>query len=63
MSNSTKSPVIIFDFGAVLVDWSQYYLYRKVMANDEDIKAFLEEIDFKGWNLQFDKGYSFEKGV
>ena len=33
------------------------------MANDEEIKAFLEEIDFKGWNLQFDKGHSFEKGV
>jgi 2-haloacid dehalogenase len=63
MTNSAKTPVIIFDFGAVLVDWSQYYLYRKVMANDEEIKSFLEEIDFKHWNLQFDKGYSFEKGV
>ncbi len=63
MANTNKTPVIIFDFGAVLVDWNQYYLYRKVMANDEEIKAFLEEIDFKHWNLQFDKGYSFEKGV
>jgi len=63
MTTTTKSPVIIFDFGAVLVDWNQYYLYRKVLSSDEEIKAFLEEIDFKGWNLQFDKGYSFEKGV
>ena len=63
MTTSSKTPVIIFDFGAVLVDWNQYYLYRKVMANDEEIKAFLEEIDFKGWNLLLDKGYSFEKGV
>ncbi len=63
MTQPTKSPVIVFDFGAVLVDWNQYYLYRKVMANDEEIKAFLDEIDFKNWNLQFDKGYSFEKGV
>jgi len=63
MTDSNKTPVIVFDFGAVLVDWNQYYLYRKVMANDDEIKAFLEEIDFKGWNLQFDKGYSFEKGV
>ncbi|PKO02459.1 MAG: HAD family hydrolase [Chloroflexi bacterium HGW-Chloroflexi-5] len=63
MTKPTKSPVIVFDFGAVLVDWNQYYLYRKVMANDEEIKAFLDEIDFKNWNLQFDKGYSFEKGV
>jgi len=63
MTQPTKSPIIVFDFGAVLVDWNQYYLYRKVMANDEEIKAFLDEIDFKNWNLQFDKGYSFEKGV
>lgn len=63
MTQPTKSPVIVFDFGAVLVDWNQYYLYRKVMSNDEEIKAFLEEIDFKNWNQQFDKGYSFEKGV
>lgn len=63
MTQPTKSPVIVFDFGAVLVDWNQYYLYRKVMANDEEIKAFLDEIDFKNWNLQFDKGYPFEKGV
>lgn len=63
MTNANKTPVIVFDFGAVLVDWSQYYLYRKVMANDEEIKAFLDEIDFKSWNLNFDKGYSFEKGV
>ena len=63
MTKATKFPVIIFDFGAVLVDWNQYYLYRKVMSNDEEIKAFLEEIDFKNWNLQFDKGYPFEKGV
>ena len=63
MNNPSKTPVIVFDFGAVLVDWSQYYLYRKVMANDEEIKAFLEEIDFKHWNLNFDKGYPFDKGV
>ena len=63
MLNPNKYPVIIFDFGAVLVDWSPYYLYRKVMANDEEIKTFLEEIDIKNWNPQFDKGVPFEQGV
>ena len=61
--NSLKSPVIIFDFGGVLVDWSPYYLYRQVMDNDEEIKAFLDEIDFVYWNTQFDKGYPFSKGI
>lgn len=63
MTNPTKFPVIIFDFGAVLVDWSPYYLYNKVMTSDEEIRSFLEEIDFKNWNPKFDRGYSFEKGV
>ena len=63
MTTTQKTPVIIFDFGGVLIDWNPYYLYRKVMKNDEEIKAFLEEIDFKYWNSQFDKGYPFEKGV
>ncbi len=54
---------IVFDFGGVLIDWSPYYLYRKVLKDDNEIKAFLEEIDFKHWNPKFDRGYSFEKGV
>lgn len=63
MANIKKSPVIVFDFGAVLVDWSPYFLYRKVMPNDQEIKAFLEEIDFANWNPRFDAGYPYEKGV
>jgi 2-haloacid dehalogenase len=63
MKTLQKTPVIVFDFGAVLVDWSPYYLYRKVMNSDEDIRVFLEEIDFKNWNPQFDKGVAFEQGV
>ncbi len=63
MTSQTKLPIIIFDFGAVLVDWSPYYLYNKVMSSDEEIRLFLEEIDFKNWNPKFDKGYSFEIGV
>jgi 2-haloacid dehalogenase len=63
MTKSQKTPTLIFDFGGVLVDWSPYYLYRKVMKNDEEIKAFLEEIDFSHWNPQFDKGHSFAQGV
>jgi 2-haloacid dehalogenase len=63
MKTIRKTPVIVFDFGAVLVDWSPYYLYRKVMKDDAEIAAFLEEIDFHNWNPQFDKGVPFEQGV
>ncbi len=63
MTIQRKTPVVIFDFGGVFVDWSPYYLYRKVMKNDSEIQSFLEEIDFHNWNNQFDKGYPFEKGI
>jgi 2-haloacid dehalogenase len=63
MTQNNKLPVIVFDFGGVLIDWNPYYLYRKVFKSDAEIKAFLEEIDFLNWNHQFDKGYPFEKGV
>lgn len=63
MTANTKLPVIIFDFGGVLIDWNPYYLYRKVLKDDAQIKSFLEEINFQHWNSQFDKGYPFEQGV
>jgi 2-haloacid dehalogenase len=63
MAESKRTLAVIFDFGGVLIDWSPYNLYRKIMKSDEEIKAFLEEIDFKNWNPQFDKGYSFTRGV
>jgi 2-haloacid dehalogenase len=63
MVEKKKVQAVIFDFGNVLVGWSPYNLYRKTLMTDEEIKAFLDEIDFKNWNPQFDRGYPFEKGV
>ncbi len=54
---------IVFDFGGVLVDWSPYYLYRKLLADDAAITQFLSEIRFYEWNLEQDRGRSFDEGV
>ncbi len=58
-----KINAVIFDFGGVLIDWNPYYLYRKLLVNDTEIARFLQEIDFKTWNYEFDKGYPFEQGI
>lgn len=58
-----KINAVIFDYGGVLIDWNPYYLYRKLLVNDTEIARFLQEIDFKTWNYEFDKGYPFEKGI
>lgn len=50
---------IVFDFGGVLVDWSPYHLYRKLLPNDTAVKAFLDEIGFTAFNPRLDCGYPF----
>jgi 2-haloacid dehalogenase len=52
---------IVFDFGAVLIDWSPYHLYRKLLPSDEAIREFLEEIKFGEFNPLLDAGYPFTK--
>lgn len=52
---------IVFDFGQVLIDWSPYHLYRKLLPSDEAIREFLEEIKFSEFNPRMDAGYPFEK--
>jgi 2-haloacid dehalogenase len=57
-------PVIIFDFGGVLVDWDPRNLYRKLFDGDNAaMEEFLEEVDFYAWNQQQDKGRPFAEGV
>jgi 2-haloacid dehalogenase len=52
---------IVFDFGGVLIDWSPYHLYRKILPNDQAIKSFLDEIDFFTINSRIDAGMSLEQ--
>lgn len=62
--NIDKAPAVIFDFGGVLMDWSPYYLYRKILGDDlQAINQFLEEVDFTAWNLELDRGLPFSVGM
>jgi 2-haloacid dehalogenase len=59
-----SQPAIVFDFGGVLVDWDPHYLYRPFFDGDDAaIDRFLQEIDFREWNLHQDGGRSFDEGV
>ena len=63
-NNHHKRPVIVFDFGGVLLDWSAYHLYGKYFGGDHvAIDSFLEEIGFAEWNYQQDKGRPFTDAV
>lgn len=54
---------IIFDLGGVLIGWDPRLLYRKIFDGDAAIDRFFQEVDFYGWNLEQDRGRTFDEGV
>lgn len=54
---------IIFDLGAVLIDWNPRYLYRKLLKSEEEVTWFLENICTSEWNDKQDAGRSFEEAT
>ena len=55
---------ILFDLGAVLIDWNPRYLYRPLFNGDEDaMERFLAEIVPGSWNHDIDAGKSFDQAV
>lgn len=55
-----NTDTIIFDLGAVLIDWNPRYLYRKIFKTEDEITWFLENICTHDWNEKQDAGRSFE---
>lgn len=52
---------IIFDLGAVLIDWNPKYLYRKVFHTEEAVNYFLDNVCTGHWNEQQDGGRTFKE--
>jgi 2-haloacid dehalogenase len=61
MKNSIDT--IIFDLGAVLIDWDPRHLYRKIFNTEEEISWFLENICTHDWNEKQDAGRSFAEAT
>lgn len=55
---------ILFDLGAVLIDWNPRYLYRPLFKGDEAaMERFLGEIVPPWWNHEIDAGKPFADAV
>ena len=54
---------IVFDYGAVLVDWNPHHLYDKYFGSVEKAEWFLNNICLYSWNIQMDGGKPFAEGV
>lgn len=48
---------VVFDLGAVLIDWDPRYVYRDLFPGDEaGMEAFLADVTNSTWNHQMDAG-------
>lgn len=54
---------IIFDLGAVLIDWNPRYMYRKIFRTEEEMEWFLENVTTGDWNENQDAGYPLHKAT
>ncbi|HEY9195159.1 MAG TPA: HAD family phosphatase, partial [Mucilaginibacter sp.] len=54
---------IIFDLGAVLIDWNPHYLYRTIFDDEQEMKDFLANICTSDWNEEQDAGRPLHEGT
>jgi 2-haloacid dehalogenase len=54
---------IIFDLGAVLIDWNPHYMYRTIFNDEQEMKDFLASICTSDWNEEQDAGRSLQDGT
>jgi len=59
----TTVNTIVFDLGAVLIDWNPRHLYRKIFKTEEEVTWFLENICTHDWNEKQDAGRPFEEAT
>jgi 2-haloacid dehalogenase len=54
---------IIFDLGAVLIDWNPRHLYRKIFSSEEEMETFLQNVCTSDWNEAQDEGRTLADGT
>ncbi|HTI57661.1 HAD family phosphatase [Mucilaginibacter sp.] len=54
---------IIFDLGAVLIDWNPRYMYRTLFDDEAEMERFLAEITTPDWNEEQDAGRPLDEGT
>jgi 2-haloacid dehalogenase len=54
---------IIFDLGAVLIDWNPRYMYRSIFNDEAEMERFLADITTSAWNEEQDAGRPLHEGT
>lgn len=58
-----RPQAVVFDLGGVLIDWDPRYLYRKLLADEEQVERFIAEVTTAEWNNEQDRGRPFAEAV
>lgn len=58
---TAKPSAIVFDVGNVLIQWDMSLLYGKIFDEQAAMEAFLTETDLFGWNLEQDRGRTWQE--
>lgn len=54
---------IIFDLGAVLIDWNPRYVFRHLFVTEDAMEHFLSKVCTSDWNELQDAGRSFQEAT
>jgi 2-haloacid dehalogenase len=57
------SPAVVFDVGNVLLRWDPRLLYRALIPDEERRRWFMQNVCTAAWNIEQDRGRSWEDGV
>lgn len=65
LSSAHSSPVttVVFDLGGVLIHWDPERLYRTLIPDPTERAWFLTNVCNAAWNLEQDRGRSWEAGI
>lgn len=58
-TRADRPTAVIFDVGRVLYDWDPRILYRRLIADDRALDAFLRDVVTTEWHFQHDAGRDF----
>lgn len=60
---ASSTPTVVFDVGNVLLRWDARLIYRSLIPESERLDWFMQNICTGAWNLEQDRGRSWEEGV
>jgi 2-haloacid dehalogenase len=56
-------PTVVFDVGNVLIRWDPQIVYRDMIPDDEKRAWFMQNVCTAAWNIEQDRGRSWEEAV